>query len=275
MIKITGLMDNYTGHYQCLAEHGLSYFIETPGFNMLFDTGASEKTVYNTSKLGVDIKTIKYILLSHGHYDHTGGLKSVLEEVHPVTIVAHPDIFLERFYKFEDDSIKKLSNPYSQEELEQLGGVLELTDEPFFFEQNIYSTGFVTRESPHTAYDNMIKVDNGKFLPDTIKDDQALIIVLNDQLNIITGCSHSGILNIVKQAIKMSGINIINYIIGGLHFHDTQEDKLKDILYDLNYYNIDNIAISHCTGINKFNVIQDNVACRLTYLGVGESILIQ
>jgi 7,8-dihydropterin-6-yl-methyl-4-(beta-D-ribofuranosyl)aminobenzene 5'-phosphate synthase len=276
MYKITALIDNYTGARDCFAEHGLSYFVETPNFNLLFDTGQTESVINNAEKLGIDLKHIHFIVLSHGHYDHTGGLKSVLTKVSPVKIIAHPDIFIQR-YHVDPYTNKKIdiSNPFSKDELEALGAEFILTEETYFFDQHIYTTGTIARSIPYTAHKNMYKQNGNALTEDTINDDLALIIVHNRTLNIICGCSHAGILNIVKYATEISGLKKINLLIGGFHFQDSSSTELKDVLYELNRFNIKDIAISHCTGIQSLETIKDNVASFTKYFGIGDSISIQ
>ncbi|MGD9580522.1 MAG: MBL fold metallo-hydrolase, partial [Vampirovibrionia bacterium] len=273
MYKITGLIDNYTSHYECFAEHGLSYYIETPDTTILFDTGSTSNIINNADKLNLSLSKIDYLLLSHGHYDHCGGIKEVLKKKSPLKIIAHPDIFVERYSK-HDDGMVKISNPFTKEELEETGAQFNLTKESYKFNDNLFTTGEVKRTHKSCA-PNMQKVIDNKYIKDTVLDDLSLIITDSEQINIICGCSHSGILNIVEQAINLTGLNTINYIIGGLHFYNMDENELKDTLYELNNYDIRNIAISHCTGINTLSIISDNMASNISYFGISDTIVIQ
>lgn len=273
MYKIKVLMDNYTNNYKCFAEHGLSYYIETPEHTILFDTGYTKNITHNADHLGLSLINIDCIILSHGHYDHCGGLKSVLEIKSPINIIAHPDIFVERYSKKEDQLVN-ISNPFSREELEELGGKFILTKTRYKINDNIFTTGEVKRTHNSCAA-NMQKKINGQLVKDEVNDDLSLIITHNQQINIICGCSHAGILNIIEQAKEMTGLKTVNNIIGGLHFFKMSKNELNDTLYDLNKHDIRNIAISHCTGVHTLKHISDNVASNVTYFGIGDSILIQ
>lgn len=273
MYKITAIVDNYTNHRECFGEHGLSYYIKTPNSSILFDTGHTENISHNANKLNLSLKNIDCIMLSHGHYDHCGGLKTVLKTKSPLNIIAHPDIFVERYGK-EDNKLVNISNPFSREELESLGAKFILTKSSYKFNDNIFTTGEVKRTHKSCAA-NMQKKIEDKLIEDQVNDDLSLIITYNQQINIICGCSHAGILNIVEQAREMTGLKIINQIIGGLHFFKMDKDELNDTLYDLNKHDIRNIAISHCTGVHTLKTISDNLASNVSYFGIGDSILIQ
>lgn len=273
MYKITAIMDNYTNNVNCFGEHGLSIYIETPKDTILFDTGNTENISHNADMLNLYLKKIDYLILSHGHYDHCGGIKAILKNKMPLTIIAHPDIFTERFGK-RDNKLVNISNPFSREELETNGAKFILTKSSYKFSKNIFTTGEVKRTHKSCAANMQKKIDD-KLVEDAVNDDISLIIIHNQQINIICGCSHAGILNIVEQAKEMTGLKAINYLIGGLHFFKMGNDELKDTLYELNKHDIRNIAISHCTGIHTLKTITDNMASNVSYFGVGDSILIQ
>lgn len=273
MYKISAIMDNYTNHHLCYARHGLSMFLETPEHKILVDTGACDKLLYNAEQLDISLDSIDYLVLSHGHYDHTGGLKALLEKYHPLNIIAHPDIFTERYHK-GDDGLKNISIPFAKELLGSLGANFNLTRKPFHFSDNVFTTGEIIN-APHPRANKAMFVKNGEdYSKDLILDDLSIIITRSEQINIICGCSHAGILNIVEHAIELTGIERINYIIGGLHLSKMDEAYSLDTLYELNKFDIKNIAISHCTGIHSFSIIQDNMASDVTYFGVGDTILI-
>ena len=233
MFKITGIIDNYVSHKQCFGEHGLSFYIETPDKTILFDTGQTENILHNIEKLNIALDNIEFVVLSHGHYDHTGGLKAILRKKSPLKVIAHPDIFVERYHidPEKKDSVN-ISNPFSMQDLENAGAEFILTDKPYCFNDKTFTSGYIKRVSPYTSHKNMYLSSQGKMSPDSVNDDLVLIIIHDQSLNIICGCSHSGILNIVNHAIEITGISSINYIIGGLHFMNTDKNELNDILYD-------------------------------------------
>ncbi|MEW5819325.1 MAG: MBL fold metallo-hydrolase [Cyanobacteriota bacterium] len=274
MIKVSALMDNYTSHTDCFAEHGLSFFIETPDKKILYDTGQTNNFIHNAEKLNVPINKTDFLVISHGHYDHTGGLMALLELVPSLKIIAHPDIFIERYVRSGND-FKTISNPFSQQDLAKFNAEITLTNKPYNLAKNIFTLGEVEDMFNNIANKHMFKDENGKMTVDYIKDDLSIVIKQEDQINIICGCSHSGILNIVDKAINMTGIETVNYIIGGLHFFKMSNNYIKDTIYELNNYDIRNIAVSHCTGVNLLFYLQDNLASEITYFGVGDSIVIR
>ncbi|WP_298368078.1 MBL fold metallo-hydrolase [uncultured Lutibacter sp.] len=237
-MKITVLTENCAGSV-FLAEHGLSYLIEHKGETILFDTGHTDVFIKNASKLGINIqKEVNKVVLSHGHWDHGDGLKYLQNK----TLIAHPNAFIKRFRKNETANIG-LSLPKS--ELKQKFNLV-LKEEPYYISDSVVFLGQIPRLNDFEAKETPFLDEFGK--PDFVIDDSAIAIVQNKELVIITGCSHSGICNIISYAQKVTGINKVRLVIGGFHLKHNNQQTINTINF-LKNNNINSIYPSHCTAL--------------------------
>lgn len=235
-MKITVLTDNVAGG-KFLAEHGLSYLIEIDGEKILFDTGHTDVFLTNAEKLGIDIQSeVKIVVLSHGHWDHGGGLQYLENK----TLITHPDSFLKRSGK---SNHRPVGLKLSKEEIQKKFDLAE-TINPCQISANLFFLGKIPRLNEFESQTTAFEFENGE--DDFVPDDSALSAVVNDELVVITGCSHSGICNICEQAKKATGISKIKAVIGGFHL----KLKNRQTTETINYFkrnNVEKLYPSHCT----------------------------
>ncbi len=235
-MKLTVLTENTAGG-KFLAEHGLSYLIEHEGKKILFDTGHTNVFLKNAKRLHIDLqKDIDTIVLSHGHWDHGNGLQYLSDK----TLITHPNSFIKRFRKEDKTNIGLALN---REEL-MAKFTLKITAKPFHISDTIIFLGEIPRNNTFEAQNTSFEDENGN--PDFIPDDSALVIIQQEQLHIITGCSHSGICNIIDYARKITGIDSVKTVLGGFHLKYNSEQTQKTIHF-LKSNQIENIYPSHCT----------------------------
>jgi 7,8-dihydropterin-6-yl-methyl-4-(beta-D-ribofuranosyl)aminobenzene 5'-phosphate synthase len=249
-IQITTLSED-TGNYGFLAEWGLSILVEVDGLRVLLDTGYSFSAVHNAQILGIDLGTIDYIVLSHGHADHTGGLRNVLKIKRGVDVIAHPDLWSAKYVLRGNQPLRYAGIPFKQEELESLGARFKYAEEPFNISENIMTTGEITMT---TEYENiesslLIKKEN-ELIPDFMSDDSALIINTDYGLVIILGCAHRGIINTIRHAQNITGNQKVHTVIGGTHLYPASEERVEKTIVDLKKIGIENLGVSHCTGFH-------------------------
>ncbi|HBF42216.1 MAG TPA: MBL fold metallo-hydrolase [Desulfobacteraceae bacterium] len=242
-----------------LAEHGLSLLVtvhkDEKKHTILFDTGYSRIGVpHNIEQLGVDIERIEAIVLSHGHMDHTGSLYSLLKKVpHRIPLVVHPDAFLAPRYFGLDDGRKLLfPQTLKRDNLDdEKVDILEKKTPSLLSDDMVAVTGEVDRVTDfEKGLPNALLERNGKIEKDPISDDQALIVNLREKgLVVISGCAHAGIINTVRFAKKITGVEKIHTVLGGFHlsgpfFEQIIEQTIKE------FKKIDPCVIvpMHCTG---------------------------
>jgi 7,8-dihydropterin-6-yl-methyl-4-(beta-D-ribofuranosyl)aminobenzene 5'-phosphate synthase len=256
-MKINILTENCAGgHF--LAEHGLSNLIEIDDQKILFDTGHSDVFLKNARQLGFDIENeVKTIVLSHGHWDHGDGLKYLQNK----KLIAHPGAFIRRFRK-KDFSPVGLS--LTKKEMEDRFNLTE-TKTPVQISENLWFLGEIPRNNNFEAKSTSFVDDLGN--NDFVQDDSALAAVVNQRLVVITGCSHSGICNIVEQAKKVTGVSDVMAVLGGFHLQEQNEQTRKTIEY-FKTNQIEQVFPSHCTELPALAAFYDAFQSRQIKTGM-------
>ena len=247
-IRITTLSEN-TANYGFLGEWGLSILVEADGVRVLMDTGLSFTAAHNAGLMGLDLATIDRIVLSHGHADHTGGLRDVLNLKGDVEVIAHPDVWTEKHTRRAPGTERKIGIPFAWEELEELGARFNLTREPVHITDHIMTTGEIPMSNDYEAIDSHLFVREGdEIKPDPLADDLALIIDTDFGLVVILGCAHRGMINTVRHARTITGKELVYAVIGGTHLIGASEERMEKTIADLREMGIQRLGVSHCTG---------------------------
>jgi len=255
-LRITTLCENTAGMINVLAEFGWSVLVETDDVNILFDTGPSISVCHNADILGVDLSKVDKIVLSHGHFDHTGGLRQILRKMRKETeIIAHPHVWAIR-YNCKDQNKRFTGIPFQRQELENFGAIFKLTAEPTKIADSIMTTGEIPMV---TDFENVapLKPDgSGWFIqedtalkPDKVLDDQALIINTELGLVIVLGCSHRGIINTLYHAQQLTGKKEIHTVLGGSHLIGASEERVRLTIAALKELRIQRLGLCHCTSL--------------------------
>jgi 7,8-dihydropterin-6-yl-methyl-4-(beta-D-ribofuranosyl)aminobenzene 5'-phosphate synthase len=248
-IKITTLSEN-TADLGCLAEWGLSMFIEADGLKVLFDTGAGIAAMHNAQLLGINLAKIDRIVLSHGHRDHTGGLREVLKVVgKEVEVIAHPDIWASKYSRRGKNREQFAGLPFRRELLENLGARFNLTRKPVRLTGSFLTTGEIPMLTDYEEIDSgLFDKKSGEMLPDELNDDLALIIDTEYGLVVILGCAHRGFINTLRHARKLTGKELIYAAIGGTHLLNASVERLEKTAGELQAMGVQYLGVSHCTG---------------------------
>jgi 7,8-dihydropterin-6-yl-methyl-4-(beta-D-ribofuranosyl)aminobenzene 5'-phosphate synthase len=247
-IKITTLSEN-SANIGFLAEWGLCMVVEVDGLKVLFDTGTGHAAVHNAQILGIDLSTIDCILLSHGHYDHTGGLREVLRRTGPKKIIAHPDIWQHKYGRRPGAKERYVGIPFVREDLESLGASFTLSKESVELSDSVMTTGEIPLTTDYEDIDTDLYFrENGEEKIDTFTDDLALVIDAEFGLVVILGCAHRGIINTLRHARKLTGKELIYAAIGGTHLFRASEERLALTAGALLEMGVQRLGVSHCTG---------------------------
>ena len=266
-MKLTVLIDNNTliDRYY-LGEPGVSYFIETDASRVLFDVGYSEAFLRNARTAGLDPLSADYVVLSHGHIDHTGGLDALLKAYMEARfergrttmpqLVAHPDALMPKFMTTENGAFS-IGSPISAAVL-GLSFDLRTSRRPLWLDDRLVFLGEIERvtdfEEPdpigrRTESASGSTDDNAE--PDELLDDTAMAYLADDGLVIITGCSHAGICNIVETARRVTGVDKVIDIIGGFHLLDPPQAQLEGTVEYLRRLELPQLHACHCTDLHS------------------------
>ncbi|WP_394924666.1 MBL fold metallo-hydrolase [uncultured Robinsoniella sp.] len=228
-MRLKVLIDNNTyidQYYK--GEPAVSYYIEDGDKCILFDTGYSDLFLTNAREMDIDLRKLTHIVFSHGHNDHTRGLEFLVQQysLQDVKVLAHPDCF-----KPKRDGREDIGAPFSDEEMKKIVS-LNLSNTPVRISDNLTFLGEIPSLND---FENRARIgeqnSGGVWKADTVMDDSALVYQSEKGLFIITGCSHSGICNIMEYSKQVCKDNRILGVLGGFHLFNTDERLEKTIEY--------------------------------------------
>ncbi len=267
-MKLTVLVDNNTYIDQYfLGEPALSFYIEEGGQKILFDTGYSDVLIHNAKKLGIDLNQLDTIVLSHGHNDHTGGLAYLVNQMslQNTKLVAHPQCFNQK-----QDEGEVIGSPLSREQLDQFCQ-LSLTSQPTWLSEKLLFLGEIPRRFDFEGQQPIgMRCENDQWVADAVLDDSALVYQSETGLYIITGCSHSGICNIIEYAKEICQDHRINGVIGGFHLFELDEQLFKTLAYFAEN-RVKSLYPCHCVSFAVKAKINEKIPVR--EVGVGLSLI--
>lgn len=274
-MRLTVLVNNTTDARELQGEAGLSIYIEEGRTRLLLDTGETGLLLANAVKLGIDLGQLDYIVLSHGHYDHSGGLEHLIalyQQSHNVSrtrpvLLTHPQSFNRRIKDGREIGC-------TMTETELIGHFsLQKSIDPVWITDKLVFLGKIERtHSYEGCYPVGRLIKNGKEEDDYVEDDTALAFKSAQGLVIITGCSHSGICNIIEQAKKVCREERVHAIIGGFHLRKPAPEQLTGTVEYIKRLKADQLYVCHCTDLPSLialsqagNLLETVVGLRLEY----------
>ena len=270
-LRITTLSENTAGAGKFLAELGLSILVETDKVNVLLDTGQGISASYNADILGIDLSKIDKIVLSHGHYDHTGGLRQILRKMRKeVEIIAHPDIWTTKYSHRQGQADRYVGIPFQRQELESLGAKFNLTTKPTKITDNIMTTGEIPMVTDFEEIEsNMVVKEDTGWQPDKLLDDQALIINTEPGLVVILGCAHHGIINTLYYAQQLTGVKQLHTVAGGCHLISASEERIWLTIAALKELDVQRLGLCHCTSLPVVSLMAQEFGERFFFNNTG------
>ena len=269
-IRITTLVENTASEAGLLAEHGLSFWIEYADKRILFDTGQSNILIQNAKVLGINLAEADAVILSHGHYDHTGGLAAVLDIATKAKIYLHPAAIEPKFSRkaFGADSI---GMPDSARKAIGNRRVI-WTETPTQIFPGVTITGQVPRINNFENVGGPFFLDQNCQKPDELLDDQTLFIESQRGLVIVFGCAHSGVVNILHRIADLSEKKLFYAALGGMHLLRASKERIEQTEAVFREYNLQKIGPAHCTGSNAIKKFKTAFPNRYFVCSVGTQI---
>ena len=267
-MRIVTLIENLAYQQGLVAEHGLSIYIETKTSRILFDTGQSGLFLQNAQKLGIAIEDIDSLVLSHGHYDHTGGLYPFLEKNSKAKVYAKSSIFTPK-YSGRTRFIGTPENP------ELLNNRMVYVDSITEIAENIFIMPDISiSDSNGTHFEGMYQKIENEFTPDEFADELFLVLRQNDQINIATACSHRGITNICTEATEHFKLPV-GLVLGGFHTKNCTPEQYEMLIDNFRQLKPKSIGVCHCTGIERFAELRKDLESDVFYNFTGNEIVIK
>lgn len=266
------LVDNTAIRRDLDTEHGLSMWVTTGRTHLLFDTGLGIALADNATVLGADLRLTDVIVLSHGHFDHTGGLKHVFSLDISPQIYMHPDAVRMRYGCLQSPPHKPIGMP------EEIAAILagktahiSHTSRPTQVAQRIWVTGPIPRRTAFEDTGGPFYVDADCLVPDAIIDDQALWLETEMGIVVLLGCAHSGVVNTLDYIAALSGQRRFHAVIGGMHLLNASPERLDATIEALRRYEVNLVGPCHCTGESPMSLLMEKFPTQFVRVGAGST----
>ncbi len=276
MVSVTVLMENSPAVNKSLKyEHGLSLFIKTPKNKILFDFGSSDIFLYNAQRMDIDLNDLDVVVCSHGHYDHSGGFADFVSK-YKIKKFITGEGFFEPKYRADDSKFAYIGNPFNKQLL--LDNNIEHIEckDVYKIDDNCYVFSGFKRTTPYEeASSNFVCGNlNEDMKVDNFNDEICLVIKTDNELCLLTACSHPGIVNMVKSVGEYFNSNVTS-IYGGIHLVEADDERIKNTIADMKKLGLKKAGFCHCSGNKVKEVIKNDDAIESSDFCTGDSIIIR
>ena len=280
-VDITVLVEDTVHQARMRAEHGLSLYLEAGGQRILFDTGASALFLGNAKNLGLHLNDLDALVLSHNHYDHTGGVEFLIDLYSGApSIYAHPKTFSQSYAKAKAgrepsprrQAARPIGFPYplGLEGLQKRGIKLTMNREPLEILKGVWLSGEVPRNCPFEEVGKSFFLDPQLTQVDDVVDDQALILNSERGLIVISGCCHSGMVNTLEAVTSLFPGIPLWAVVGGFHLLHADARRIKRSVDYLKSLDPKQVIAGHCSGFDALCSLRRAFGKRFRRLSVGE-----
>ncbi len=271
--QLTVLVNNTVQRHSLLAEHGLSFWMKLDSTCILFDAGQTNVIRRNAELLGIELDSADMIVLSHGHYDHTGGLDAVLQtNAKQIRVFAHPEAFADKYSCASHGAVRDIGIPVqSRQALRKTADIIP-TESPVEIAKGLFVTGPVPRISDYEDVGGPFFKDKECRQRDDLVDDQAIFFDAPAGIVVILGCAHAGIVNTLHYVMQLIPGRPIHTVIGGTHLVNADESRMDRTVAALREFDITRLMPIHCTGFAAAARLWNEFPGRVSITPVGTEV---
>jgi 7,8-dihydropterin-6-yl-methyl-4-(beta-D-ribofuranosyl)aminobenzene 5'-phosphate synthase len=248
-IRLITLVENTVNRRHLMAEHGVSFHLQTNQNAVLFDTGQSDLLRHNARELDLHLESVDAVALSHGHYDHTGGLPVVRASAPQARFYLHPAALDPKFARNSETVIHRAGMPpASLEALRQANTVVVKVTQPTEVVEGIFVTGEIAQRTDFEDVGGHFFLDSECWRADPLVDDMALFFDTRDGLVVLLGCGHAGVVNTLLHIRRVTNARPIHTVLGGMHLLSASADRITHTVEAFRELGVQHLGPAHCTG---------------------------
>jgi 7,8-dihydropterin-6-yl-methyl-4-(beta-D-ribofuranosyl)aminobenzene 5'-phosphate synthase len=275
-LEVVVLAENTVRKTGLLGEHGLGFWIDADGRKLLFDTGQGKVLQENARQLGIHLEGIEAVAISHGHYDHTGGLHVVFERARRAKVCLHPAALQKKYSRQDKPPHRSIGIPLPDEQaVRRRARSLIWTTQPTEIVPGVYITGEIPRITNFEDVGGPFYTDRTCTQPDPLADDQALYVESAKGIVVLLGCAHAGAVNTLEYVSRITRRKRIHAVLGGMHLLRASRRRIEATGDALERFKVRVMAPGHCTGVTAVAYLWNRFPSQIKECTIGARFVFQ